>query len=220
MKPRLQKVLKTILILAAILLLVGIAYNSIILPWQLRWGATDAEVAATLPGDEYIPNPDGPVTNRAITIHASAAEIWPWLVQIGADKGGLYSYEWIEAMINCPITNADRIHPEWQNLAPGDPVKLCPGDFGPPAYTVIELIPERAMIIGHPPQTEVERLSGIAWVDTWALVLEPVDENTTRLIMRTRNAIRLSWIDWIEPGVFIMQRGMLRGIRQRAESSP
>jgi hypothetical protein len=46
--------------------------------WHLRWGATDAEVAAAMPGDEIVPEPSFSAT-RAITIHAPPAKVWPWI---------------------------------------------------------------------------------------------------------------------------------------------
>ena len=207
--------------LAAGLAVTGLAvvagFTFVARPWYLRWGATDAELQMPLPGDEYIPSPVGAMPTRAITIQATPAEIWPWLAQLGAGKGGFYSYTQVEGLLNCPIVNADRIHAEWQNIQPGDPVKMCPGDFGPPPYIVIAVLPERALIIGHAPASEAEIVAGAEWFDTWAFVLEPVDENSTRLIVRYRNSIEASWTRIVEPGFFIMERGMLLGIKDRAE---
>jgi hypothetical protein len=212
--------LKILKILAA-LLVVGVvawaAYSFLIRPWHLTWGATNAEISAVQPGDEYIPQPAGDVITRAITIHASPAEIWPWLVQIGADKAGLYSYTALERLIFCPQTNADRIHPEWQGLQVGDLVKLCPKVPGPPPYHVVAIQPERALILGQPALSEQDKALGVDWMNTWSMVLEPVDASTTRLIQRSRNAADFGWMKLIEPGEFIMERGMLRGIQARAE---
>ena len=92
-----------------IMVLVAILGYLAIRPWHLRWGATDAEVRMSLPGDELVPDADDQRT-RAITIHASAAEIYPWLVQLGWERGGLYSYEGLENLAGLEFTNADRIH--------------------------------------------------------------------------------------------------------------
>ena len=124
--------MKTLLIIVAVLIgLAALATLAVILltPWMDRWGASDEEIAATYPGDELVPNPASFV-NRAVTIQAPPDQIYPWLVQIGADKGGWYSYEWLESLANCPNTNADRIHEEWQNLEVGDAVLMCPGASG------------------------------------------------------------------------------------------
>jgi hypothetical protein len=184
------------------------AYTVMIRPWHLRWGASDAEVAAVLPGDDLVPQPDGVVINRAITINAPAAQVWPWLVQLGAEKGGLYSYTGVESLLNCPLVNADRI---------GDLVKMCPSDSGPPPFVVAAILPEQALVLGHLPITDEEKALAGDWFSTWALVLEKVDDDTTRLIARSRDAKKLAWMNIIEPGVFVMERGMLLGIKARAE---
>ena len=204
-KSTLLKILAGLLVVIAV---VWAAYRFVIRPWHLTWGATSEEISAVQPGDEYVPNPATAVRTRAITIHATPAQIWPWLVQLGADKGGLYSYTTIEKLINCSQDNADRIHPEWQDLKPGDLVKMCPAEFGPPPFHVVALQPERFLVLGQPPLTEADRASGHAWMSTWTFILDPVDANTTRLIVRSRDAVSASWMSIIELGVFIMERGI------------
>jgi hypothetical protein len=103
-------------------------------PWMNRWGATKAEIQATYPGDALLKAPAS-LVNRAITIHASAGQVYPWIKQLGAARGGFYSHTWLETyLLNCKLVNADRIHPEWQGLQVGDQVKMCPGSFGPAPY--------------------------------------------------------------------------------------
>ena len=99
----------------------AVAFAWVVRPWYMRWGASDAEVAAALPGDEFVPNPRT-ITTKSVTIAASPEQIYPWLLQMGADKGGWYSHTFIEGWLNCPIVNADRLHPEWQTVSVGDPV--------------------------------------------------------------------------------------------------
>src|SRR5690349_633358 len=72
-----------------------IAYTVVIRPWHLRWGTTGHEAEAVLPGDELVPGAKLRATH-AITIDAPAGAIWPWLVQMGQGRGGLYSYDWLE----------------------------------------------------------------------------------------------------------------------------
>jgi hypothetical protein len=216
MKSRAMKAIKILAGLFAVVAVVWAAYSFIIRPWHLTWGATPAEISAVQPGDEYIINPATAVRTRAITVHATPAQIWPWLVQLGASKGGYYSYTPIEGLINCPMVNADRIHPEWQELQPGDLVRMCPAEFGPPPFNVVAIQPERALILGQPPLTDADRATGQAWMSTWTFILDPVDANTTRLIVRSRDAVHAGWMDIIEPGVFVMESGMLRGIQARA----
>src|SRR6476646_5195066 len=91
-------------------------YVRFIRPWQLRWGATDDEVARAMPGDEVVLQPTFNAT-RALTIQARPEEIWPWLVQIGITRAGWYSYDWVD---NLGRPSAERILPDLQRLAVGD----------------------------------------------------------------------------------------------------
>jgi hypothetical protein len=177
-------------------------------PWMDRWGATDAEIQAAYPGDELVVAPKSFV-NHAVTINATPEQIYPWLVQMGADKGGLYSYTALEAMIACPQTNADRIHEEWQDLQVGDLVRLCPQDPGPPPYTVAQIFPNRAIVMGHQENGE--------WIDLWQFIIVPQANGSSRLILRTRTMMTGGFWDIIHPGVFIMERGLLLGVKERAE---
>ena len=76
----------------------GVAYVFVVRPWHLRMGSTKDEVQRSLPGDDLVPNPKF-VWNQAITIHAPAAEIWPWLVQIGNQRAGWYSWDAIHRLL-------------------------------------------------------------------------------------------------------------------------
>jgi hypothetical protein len=203
-----KKALKILAFLAAAGVLV-IALIYLAKPLYMNWGATKAEIGASLPGDEFVLDSKGGHT-VGITIQAPPEEIYPWLVQLGAEQGGYYSYTLIEGMINCSMENASSIHPEWQGRAVGDRVKFCPGDFGPPAYTVAALESDRSMILGHPE-------AGGAWSDTWQFVLVPVDSQSTRLLVRTRTVLTGGIWSLIDPGVLLMEYGMLHGIRDRAE---
>lgn len=93
--------------------------------WQLRWGATGHEAGGRLPGDDIIAAPDLTAT-RAITIGAPAGQVWPWIVQLGQGRGGFYSYDFLENLVGCDIHSANRIMPAWQELGPGDQIKLAP----------------------------------------------------------------------------------------------
>jgi hypothetical protein len=190
-----------------IFLLVLIVSVILLTPWMDRWGATDAEVNATFPGDELVPTPASFV-NRAVTINASPEQIYPWLLQMGAGKGGLYSYTALENMIGCKLVNADRIHDEWQNLEVGDKVEMCPNGT-PPAYIVAQIAPNEALVMGHQENGK--------WVDLWQFILIPETDESTRLILRTRTMMVGGIWDIIHPGVFIMERGLLLGVKERAE---
>ena len=184
-------------------------------PIYLRWGTTSAERMMTLPGDELVPDARYRV-DHAVTIWAPADSVWPWLVQLGQDRGGFYSYAWLERFIGADIHNADRIHPEWQQRKPGDLVRATQPDYlggrlGEPGWRVVDIVPGRAIILQN-----------------WgAFVLHAVDSQTTRFFVRTRGdgvpslaSVLLGPVNLFvfEPAHFIMQRGMMLGIRDRAEA--
>ncbi len=203
-----KKFLKIIGVLFA-LALVGVIMTILLTPWMDRWGATGQEVAATYPGDELVVHPASFV-NRAVTINAKPEQIYPWIVQLGAGKGGMYSYSFFETnILRCELINADRIHEEWQNLKVGDLVKMCPNE-PPSPYIVAQIEPNQTIVMGHQENGK--------WVDLWQFVLTLQADGTTRLILRTRTMAVGGFWDIIHPGVFIMERGMLLGIKQRAES--
>src|SRR5215469_16427153 len=184
--------------------------------WITRWGATEVELQQKLPGDDLVPDARKRLT-YAVTINTPEAAVWPWLVQIGQGRGGWYSYERIENMLGAGIHNVDHIHPEWQNLKVGDTVRMYREGGGPPPYEVAALEPEQALILGH---RLVDKAP--AWGESWAFVLQKIDEHSTRLIIRERFSsslpVALQVMNYVlTPGYFIMCRKMLLGIKQRAE---
>jgi hypothetical protein len=176
-------------------------------PWHLRWGATDEEIEQPLPGDELAPHPKLRATH-AITINAPAADVWPWLVQMGQDRGGFYSYTWLENLVGCDMHNADEVVSEWQELKVGDNVWLHPKA---PPTKVAAIEPGHAIVLK-------------GW---GAFVLKSIDEKTTRLIIRSQGDYEpdlknpvLNFLLWrvvFEPAHFVMERKMLLGIKERAE---
>ena len=203
---------KSLKITGVVLALAVLAVGAIILltPWMDRWGATDQEIQATFPGDELVPKPASFV-NRAVTIRAKPEQIYPWIVQLGAGKGGYYSYTWLETyLLNCPLVNADRIHAEWQGLRVGDEVRMCPQQSGPPPYTAALLVPNRAVVLGHQENGK--------WVDLWQFVILPQADGSSRLILRTRTMAVGGFWDVIHPGIFVMEHGLLLGVRDRAKA--
>jgi hypothetical protein len=168
-----------------------------------RWGATDDEVSRPLLGDEL--SERAPFTaTRAISIAAGRDRVWPWIAQIGQGRGGFYSYARLENLIGCRIENADRIHPEWQTIEPGDEIRMHP--HAPP-LTVLDVRPDELLLVGTP------------GIFTWAFALEHISIDETRLLVRSRGTFglphALGWL--LEPGQFVMERRMLLGIRERAE---
>lgn len=172
-----------------------------------HWGAQPGDAGRVLPGDRYVPDAAYRAT-RAVTIHAPPRAIWPWLLQIGQDRGGYYSYDWLENLAGLEIHSADRIVPAWQTLAVGDLVRAAPGEVG---FRVAQIDPERVLVYSE----------GNAY--SWVLALEPMTAQTTRLIARfqaTGKPARLMGLLYtalLELPHFIMERKMLLGIKARAE---
>ena len=94
--------------------------------YRTRWGTTEEEVAADLPGDELVLNPKLRMT-WGITINAPIKDVWPWVVQIGQGRGGFYTYQFLENITGCEIYNADRILPEHQHIPLDAGVSLASG---------------------------------------------------------------------------------------------
>jgi hypothetical protein len=182
----------------------------------LRWGASEEEVRAPLPGDELLGAADLTAT-RAVTIRAPVEQVWPWLVQLGQGRGGFYSYDRLENLVGCEIESADRIVPEWQGLEVGDEVRLHPEV----PLQVVALEAGRALVLrGAVPMGEVAP----PYDFTWAFVLAGQPGGTTRLLVRERYAYTRWWapflVEPVELVSFIMSRKMLSGIRDRAEGAP
>jgi hypothetical protein len=189
-------------------------------PWFLRWGATDEEIGRRWPGDEMSPNPASEAT-RGITIHAPVEAVWPWIVQIGQDRGGFYSYTWLENLVGARMRNADRIIPGLTREE-GDTVWMAPKErFGGKGCSrVARVDPSRALVMVTPEDYDVVRETGVAPGGTWAILLEPLDDHTTRLIVRSRSGQRQGPVRFLafDPAHFIMERKMMLGIRDRAEA--
>lgn len=186
-------------------------------PLRCRWGAADNELQRVLPGDELVLHPKWHFTH-AVTIHAPASEVWKWLAQIGADRGGLYSYEGLENLLGCNIHNADHIIPEFQNLKSGDEIKIHPKAPG----MNVAVVETGRYILVHNDNRKEEVPSFIHM--TWLWHLDEIDPTTTRLISRNRNDYSPELSNkllmgplFIEPIGFVMNRKMLLEIHKRAE---
>jgi len=189
------------------------AYIIFVRPRHLRWGATDREFDEPLPGDDLIASADLTAT-RAISIRASAEQVWPWIAHLGQGRGGFYSYDFLENLMGCGIHSADRIVREWQDAEVGDEVRLHPEV----ALEVAAVEQGRSLILhGGVPMGNVPP----PYDFTWAFVLQDQADETTRLLVRERYAYTRPWAPLlVEPAEaisFLMSQKMLRGIRDRAE---
>ena len=207
-RPRVGRILfATFTVYTAVV--IGARYTTLI------WGTTPYERTIPLPGDP--PGDDQHYRiDHAVTIEAPADSVWMWLAQIGQDRAGFYSYDWLERAAGDDIHNVDSIVPAWQQRDTGDLVRaIQPGYLGGvlddnPGWRIKEVVPGRAIVL-----------------EGWgAFVLRPTGDRRTRMHIRTRGdgTPRLSMIPVVplsllvfEPAHFIMERGMLLGIKKRAE---
>lgn len=182
------------------------------------WGTTKAESESHLPGDRLVHPPVLQAT-EAVDIEAPAGEVWPWLVQMGQDRGGLYSYERFENTVGLRYRNADRLHEEWQHLAEGDAVRLVPKgwlgfDHGV-EMRVAELdVGECIVLFAEPP--------AVPFTVVWSFHLMPRGADRCRLVIRSRMGLRhpgeVLVAELIGPARALFTRGMLIGVKRRAES--
>jgi hypothetical protein len=155
--------------------------------------------------------------DHGITIRAPADAVFPWIAEVGQDRGGFYSYDWLERLIGDNMRNAERIHPEWQANQPGDLIRAVQPDylggrFGELGWKVLAVVPGRALVLSQ-----------------WGVfAVQPVDDSTSRFLIRTRGAGRPSIPSLLagplnvfvfEPMHFVMERRMMRGVRDRAEAN-
>jgi hypothetical protein len=188
--------------LSAAIALFALVYR----PWHLRWGSSDTEVHEALPGDEIVAAPTFAST-RAVTIAATPAAVWPWVVQLGFNRAGWYSYDLLD---NLGRPSAVTINKSLQSVRIGDLVPLGPGGGG---LYVKDLDPGRWLLWGDK-----------AGYTTWLWILEPAGPQASRLLTRVRTHYRwthptiLFSLLLVEPFDFPMMRKCLLGIKQRAET--
>ncbi|MCC6931112.1 MAG: hypothetical protein IT359_19125 [Gemmatimonadaceae bacterium] len=184
-------------------------------PWHMAWGTSAAERAAAIDGLSTV-EPAMYRVDHGVTIHAPATVTWQWLSQVGQDRAGFYSYAWLERALGDDIRNADSLVAAWQERAVGELVRAAQPDFlggrvgRDLGWRITHWDPPRAMTLEH-----------------WgSFVVSAVDDSTSRLVVHTRGpgrpslgAVPLAALGFylFEPAHFIMERGMLRGIKARAE---
>jgi hypothetical protein len=198
--------------------LLGLLGAGIALHHRYRnWGATPEEVRAAFPGDELVPEPAGSTT-RAVTIDAPAHDVWPWLVQMGQGRAGLYSYDWLENLVGLDIHSSWGIEEQLQHIEVGDRIRLVPdGWMGLPqgmALPVARIEPGRSVVLREDP-------SEGPWNGVWSFHVVPIDHDRCRLVSRGRATQQglLGRIadELMDPVTLVMTRKMLLGIKARAE---
>ena len=185
-------------------------YKRTFTPWQRNWGATDDEQLRVMPGDDFIIAPDY-VTTRAITVDAPPEAIYPWLIQMGYRRGGLYSYDCLDRLfgfLDAPSSKV--ILPQFQDLKPGDEIPLGKGQ----PFPVKDLKKDEYLLLAGEQE-------GMKW--TWSTALYPTGDGQTRLVTRNTGsgmshafAKRLMFLG-VDLAAFIMVRRWLKVLKGRAE---
>jgi hypothetical protein len=193
--------------------LAAAAYAVLIRPRMLSWGSTDEERARRMPGDDIEPHA-AYVTTRAATIQAPAEAVWPWLIQMGQDRAGFYTHNWVERLLHSGIPDTAEVRPEWQHLEVGDLIRTN-RDIGGRSigWPVVAVDPGRSLVV-----SSKNMPSG-----TYAFVIEPLDDGASRLIVRDR----AHWQWWEKPFATLvfeplhayMETGLMSGVRRRAEAA-
>lgn len=191
-----------------VLLLVAVYWLGIY-PWMENWGSTAVERQMPLVGDDLYPDHTALAT-KALTINAPPDVVWQWLVQIGQDRAGFYTYTWLENIVGADIHNTNEIRLEWQHLAVGDAWRLVPPDY------LVGIGKDAAS-----PVLIIETGRAIVLEMFGAHVIVPINENSSRLIVRGQSgqANLLTMVIW-DPLVFTLERRMLLGLKARAEGRP
>ncbi len=182
-----------------------------------HWGLSADEASTPRPGDELVPDPRWSWTH-AVEVQASPERVWPWVAQIGADRGGFYSYQWLENLAGCELRNAEAIHGEWAHQV-GDDLVLHPKM---PPLRVVSVVPGQSLVAFAAPD-EPARAEGRPWASaSWAFLVEPLGSGRCRVVSRFRVACSTDLATrlaqgptLLEPVGFAMDRRMLLGIRDR-----
>ena len=199
-----------------------VAWNLVATPFigrkRLRWGTRGTEATAPLPGDELVPDPKWTYT-LAVDIAAPPGEVWPWIAQVGQKRGGFYTYQTLENMVGCKITNTTEILPEYQHPKRGDEIYLHP--TAPPMRIEVVDPPHLLVLFGSPADVGAEESWGMS---TWQFVVVPRSGGTSRFFTRGRSDYSPGWATRlafgrfpIEPITFVMSRKMMLEIKRLAE---
>jgi hypothetical protein len=176
----------------------------------MHWGATPVDIKRDFAGDRIVRDPHE-VTTRAITIEARPRHIWPWLSQMGNGRGGLYSYDKLDELFGIlDHASSDTLISGFQNLKAGDTIPI--GRKG--GWPVAIARPDDVLLLDINQQG--------AHV-TWVFVLDSISPAETRLIMRVRARLPVTWrlpfiLAVLDPAEFLMVRRQLIGIKLRAEN--
>ena len=185
---------------------------------RLRWGTVATEASDSLPGDEFVPEPRWSYT-LGVSIDASPHDVWPWIAQIGQGRGGFYTYQTLENLVGCKITNTTELLPDHQHPAVGGEIYLHP--TAPPMRIEIVDPPHALVLFGSPAEVGDEASWGMS---TWQFVVNPHPSGGSRLLTRGRYDHSPDWKSRLTFGrfpieviSFVMSRKMMLEIKRLAE---
>jgi hypothetical protein len=203
----------------------GIMLAALLTPFlreaRSHWGISAEAAARRHPGDDLVVEPRWSWTH-AVEIEASSADVWPWVAQIGAERAGFYSYQWLENLVGCGVRNAEQVRPEWQ-VNVGQELVLHPAPEAP-RLKVVAVERGRYFVAQGPPDVMAQS-QGKPWSSaSWLFLVEPLSPHRCRFISRFRAACsddivtRLGFgPTLLEPVGFAMDRRMLLGVKERVE---
>jgi hypothetical protein len=185
---------------------------------RLRWGTVETEATDSLPGDEFVPEPKWSNT-LGIVVDASPEAVWPWIAQLGQRRGGFYTYQTLENIAGCRITNTTEILPDHQHPAVGEDIYLY--SDAPPLRIEIVDPPNALVLLGSPVDIGGEESWGAS---TWQFVVKPGSDGGSRLLTRGRYDYAPDWKSRLAFGrfpleaiTFVMSRKMMLEIKRLAE---
>jgi hypothetical protein len=201
-----------------------IVWNLVATPFigrrRLRWGTVATEATDPLPGDALVPEPKWTYT-LGVTVDAPAEDVWPWIAQVGQRRGGFYTYQTLENMAGCKITNTTEILPEHQHPTVGGEIYLHP--TAPPMRIEIVDPPNALVLFGSPGDVGEEDSWGVS---TWQFAVNPGPDGSSRLLTRGRSDYSSDWRSRlffgrfpIEVITYVMSRKMMLEIKRLAERS-
>lgn len=185
---------------------------------RLRWGTVGSEATDPLPGDELVPEPEWAYT-LGVDVDASPEDVWPWIAQLGQGRGGFYTYQALENLLGCRITNTTEILPDHQHPAVGDDIFLHP--TAAPLRVEIVDPPHAFVLRGSPVDIDAEGGRGVS---TWQFAVRAGPRGGSRLLTRGRYDHGPDWRSRLMFGrfpmeviSFVMSRKMMLEIKRLAE---
>ena len=202
----------------------GAGYVASLWPKMTSWGARHDEVDEALPGDDLVGQARYRATH-AVTITSTPEQVWPWLVQMGQGRGGLYSYDWLENAVGLHMHSADRIVPSLQSLAVGDVIRMVPEGNEPSLRFAVAQIDAPHLLVLGPDTTRDEAFAKNMPYPCWTFRLSADGPSCTRLVVRFQSDFEPSPMGLLmnkyalQPVHFVMERKMMLGIKRRAENA-